>query len=216
MFINNIENCIILCGGKSSRMRDNKIVKNNKDAKSNKALLKIGDVSLIGYQLLKLESMFKNVFIACKESQKNELNNALQNDYANKNLTLKENLFLLENEETFSPMVGILNSFENLNTQKIFFISCDCPLIKPKTFKILSLNSTDFDITIARDSTRFHPLIGVWDRKVLKKLKEVSKDSKILDFINNFETKAIYFDENEFININTKNDYKIALNFLKG
>ncbi|RDU65584.1 molybdenum cofactor guanylyltransferase [Helicobacter sp. MIT 14-3879] len=198
-----IKTCVILCGGKSSRMIN-----------ANKALLPIGDLFLISFMYKKAKESFENVFISCKDFQKDKLWEAISNDLNN----INESIFLIENRDTFSPMVGILNSFLKLDDEKVFFISCDCPLVKPKTFDILINSSKYYDIVFAKDTDKLHPLIGVWSRNVKKKLEQyiLNEEFRLQDFINNFEIKSIYFDKMEFLNINTKNDYKQALKLLLG
>nr|WP_146744910.1 NTP transferase domain-containing protein [Helicobacter sp. 16-1353] len=203
-------NCVILCGGKSSRM------------KANKALLPFGDYKLITYQYIKLSKIFKKVFISIKDFQQDSILSALQDDLSKYNLEnppidVDSIDFIVEKSNIFAPIVGILNSFDVTNIDKLFFISCDCPLVKLKTFQILSNNSDDYDVTYAKDSTKTHPLVAVWSAKTKEKLKEAIEmnNFKIMELLEHFYTKSIYFDKLEFFNLNTKSDYKKALKLLE-
>lgn len=196
-----IENCVILCGGKSSRM------------KSNKAMLLFGEHSLITHQYLKLKPLFKNVLISCKTSQKAELESILKSEVEDFDI----GAFLIEEEENFAPIYGILNAFKKLESNKIFIISCDVPLIKQKTIKILLSNARDYDVVYAKDSTTIHPLVGVWSKsmEIALELAINNKEFRLADLLLSSQNKGIYFDKMEFINLNTKSDYKLALKYLE-
>lgn len=197
-----IDSCVILCGGKSSRM------------KSNKALLQFGEHSLLAFQYLKLATIFKKVYISCKASQKEELDSTLKAEIDNFN----SDVFLLEdNEEIFAPINGILNIFNKLDDSKVFIISCDMPLIKQKTIKILLANAMDYDVVYAKDSNRIHPLVGVWSATMKNALESamLNNEFKLLDLLIPYQSKGIYFDKIEFVNLNTKKDYKYALKLLQ-
>lgn len=205
-----IDTCVILCGGKSSRM------------KTNKALLPFGEYSLISYQYIKLSKIFKKVFISIKDFQKDSILNVLMEDLSKYNLNnpkidLDSIDFIIEHDETFAPIVGILNSFNVTNIKKLFFISCDCPLLKSKTFNILSNNIGDYDVIYAKDSLKSHPLVAVWSANTKEKLKEAieANNFKIMELLEHLYTKSIYFDRLEFLNLNTKSDYKQALKLLE-
>lgn len=205
-----IDTCVILCGGKSSRM------------KTNKALLPFGEDSLISYQYIKLSKIFKKVFISIKDFQKDSILNVLMEDLSKYNLNnpkidLDAINFIIEHDETFAPIVGILNSFNVTNIEKLFFISCDCPLLKSKTFNILSNNIGDYDVIYAKDSLKSHPLVAVWSANTKEKLKEAieANNFKIMELLEHLYTKSIYFDRLEFLNLNTKSDYKQALKLLE-
>lgn len=197
-----IDSCVILCGGKSSRM------------KSNKALLQFGEHSLLAFQYLKLATIFKKVYIACKASQKEELDSALKAEIENFN----SDVFLLEdNEEIFAPINGILNIFNKLDDSKVFIISCDMPLIKQKTIKILLSNARDYDVVYAKDSEGIHPLVGVWSVTMKNELESamLNNEFRLSSLLLPYQTKGIYFDKMEFVNLNTKSDYKYALKLLQ-
>lgn len=196
-----VENCVILCGGKSSRM------------KSNKALLPFGEHSLISYQYLKLKPLFKNVLISCKTSQKDELDSVLKKEIEG----FRTETLLLEEEENFAPVYGILNAFKKLESNKIFILSCDVPLIKQKTIKILLSNARDYEVVYAKDSDTIHPLVGVWSRSMEGALENAinNKEFRLLDLLLSSENKGIYFHKMELINLNTRSDYKLALKHLE-
>lgn len=199
--------CVILCGGKSSRMQ------------TNKALLPFGAYKIITYQYLKLSKIFENVFISCKTHHKESLLNAIYSDFLNNNIDLEipDSRLLLEESEIFSPLVGILHSLQMTNAKKLFFLSCDCPLVKPKTIQILINNSLDYDVLYAKDSLKSHPLVAVWSDSTISLLQNAieMEDFRIMDLVERVSNKSIFFDKLEFVNVNTKSDYKRALQLLE-
>lgn len=202
--------CVILCGGKSSRM------------KSNKAILPFGDYKLISHQVIKLSKIFSHLAISLKESKKDEILDMLRIDIEKYNannppIDLESIDIIIEDSTYFSPLFGILNCFDTLEMGKIFVIPIDCPFVRFKTMSVLSNNSNNYDVIYAKDSTQIHPLIGIWKANIKDKIAISLKENKfkILDFLSSCDTKSIYFDANEFINLNTKQDYKNALKILK-
>ena len=89
--------CVIFAGGKSSRMGEDK------------ALLPFGDFpTLTQFQLNKLQKIFNNVYISCKDSSKFDF--------------LKENedaKFIedVKTEDTFAPTTGFIAIFEKLKNK---------------------------------------------------------------------------------------------------
>lgn len=190
-------NCVILCGGKSERMGENKI------------LLTFCDKSLVGFQLLKLQNIFERVFISCKQSQKNIILNALKND----GIAAKNELFLIEKEEIFAPIFGIHHALQQIN-QKIFFAPCDCPFITESSIKKIILKSKHAQVAFAK-TLNAHPLLGIWDSELKNKLKIAcaKKQFKIMDFLSGINSVGVEISSHEAMNLNTKNDYQNALDY---
>lgn len=205
----NIDVCVILCGGTSKRLK-------NKDAES-KIFLPFGNKSLVAYQFEKMQEIFPKVFISCKENQRESIKQSLLDsaDYKKEKCNFSE-IFIAEKEEAFAPIFGILSALQETKSEKIFVLSCDCPLVKPKTIDILCKNSKDYEITCAKDSTNIHYLVGVWSASLLPILRESIENNnfKLQNLGSLASIKSIFFDRAEFLNINTKSDYKDALKIL--
>ncbi|PAF43050.1 molybdenum cofactor guanylyltransferase MobA [Helicobacter sp. 11S03491-1] len=184
-------NCVILTGGKSSRMG------------SNKALLPFGNVAnLLTYQYNKMCKIFQNVFISCKESLDFDLKSAC----------------LYENRNIFSPLVGIESSFLHLKEKKIFFISVDAPFIKAHTIETLCSVHKDYDVIYPKTNQKSHYLIALWDYNTCDQITQTlqEKEYKIGKLIDKLHTYCIDFeDEEEFNNLNTPKDYQHALSYLR-
>ena len=112
------ENCVILAGGKSSRMgRD-------------KSLLPFEEfLTLTHFQVFKFNKIFKNVFVSSKF------------DKFNGEFKLIKDTF-----DDFSPMGGLYSVLSNFKNQNVFIIAVDMPFVKFETINLLyeNLDKNDF------------------------------------------------------------------------
>ncbi|PAF52402.1 molybdenum cofactor guanylyltransferase MobA [Helicobacter sp. 13S00477-4] len=188
--IENVD-CVILAGGKSSRMG------------RNKALLPFGnEESLIKYQYQKMSHIFKNVFISTKDKS---------------DFDIKAH-FLYEKDKIFSPLIGIENAFKNSKSEQIFFITTDTPFVKICSIEVLCYFEKKCDIVCACTSGKSHYLIGLWDRSSVSFVTKALENHlyKIGDLVKVMDIGYVYFeDEDEFFNLNTPQDYIKALDLLK-
>lgn len=182
--------CVILAGGKSSRMG------------MQKALLPFEEANLLSYGYKQMCKIFQNVFISCRE------------DIA----IGFEKVALIDKDEVFSPLVGIRNAFLALQTQKIFFLSVDTPFVKEKTITSLCKIKGKYDLIYPKSRDRCHYLVGVWDRNVFEILNTALslKQYKIGDLVDKISTYELECEnEREFYNLNTPQDYQNSLKYLK-
>lgn len=187
---------VILAGGKSSRM------------KQDKTLMKFGNAaSMTQYLYNKLSKIFDKVYISSKENKFGFLDS-------------KESL-IFDASDTYSPMAALESIFNTLNQEKVFIISADIPLIKESSIKRLleTSRNADYEIVVAKDEEgNRHNLCGVFNRSIKPKIKKCIKDDihKINYLINSCSYKEVLFsDAEEFININTKDQYDLAKTLLK-
>lgn len=176
--------CVILCGGKSSRMGEDK------------ALLPFSSSnSLIQYQYERLKPYFKETFVSSKIDK----------------FDFQANIIFDKGEE-FSPIVALETILESIDSKKVFIITVDTPLVKIESIEKLINKSANFDILVAQ-TEKIHNLCGVFDKNVLSQIKKMLCEDihKVGFLLKNVNTSTINFDdENEFINLNDKSEYNRA------
>lgn len=180
--------CVILSGGKSSRMGEDKSLLPFSSSKT-----------LIEYQYNRLKPYFKNIYISSKVDKFDFLE--------------KEFLILDENKDVFSPILALDTIFEKFQNQKIFIITVDTPFVSIDTISKLIEESKDCDICIAQ-TEKTHNLCGVFSSSISLTIKSMIENDihKIWFLIKNNIYKIIELpNNNEFLNINHRDDYEIAL-----
>ena len=121
------------------------------------------------------------------------------------------------------PLAGIHTSImwtkKNYSYKKwIFTVPSDTPFL-PENLLDNFLNSYEKNvkILIARSNNRYHPVIAMWHISILDSLENEirSKNRKIMFWVKKHKYKFVEFNsnqENNFFNINTKEDLNKAQN----
>lgn len=183
--------CVILSGGRSSRMGEDKSLLPFK-----------GFNTLIEYQYNKLSKIFTDLYISTKEDKF---------DFIKDDSDIK---LIYDDGEIFSPMVALKSIFKSLDSNKIFIITVDTPFIYEQTIKTLIEKSKSYDIVIAKDDEKTHNLCGVFSKKTLQKVEECLNNDihKINYLLRNSQTMELSFhDKEQFLNLNTPEEYKYSL-----
>ena len=184
--------CVILSGGKSSRMGEDK------------SLLPFSSSqTLIQYQYDRLKPYFKNIYISSKTDKFNFLE--------------KDSLILDKNKDIFSPILALDTIFEKFKDQKIFIITVDTPFVSVDSIYKLIKESKDYDICVAQ-TEKTHNLCGVFSSNLIFKIEQMINQDihKIFYLIRNSSSNIItFYDDKEFININKKEEYEESLSFIK-
>ncbi len=178
--------CVILAGGKSSRM--------GKD----KALLSFkGHKTLCEYQASRLTPLFKEVFVSAK---KDKFSSSLK--------------LIVDGEDIYSPMIAFKSIFSKFKDQHIFILAVDTPNIKEEQITSLYEHINTYDIVIPKTKDFTHQLCGFYHSSLANKCEELAKQNihklqKLLEISN---TKYIEFENEEaFINLNYPHEYKKAI-----
>lgn len=185
--------CVILSGGRSSRMGEDK------------SLLPFSTSnSLTQYQYERLKEHFKEVYISSKVDKFDFLIN-------------KEKYLILDRGEEYSPIVALQTIFETIKSSKIFIITVDTPLVSIDSINELIKNSNDNEICVAQ-TLRTHNLCGVFSISLVNFINEMLNNDihKVNYLLKNNNTRYINFlNDDEFINLNNKDEYKRALNIIR-
>ena len=183
--------CVILCGGKSSRMGEDKSLLPFSSSKT-----------LTQYQFERLKPYFKNIYLSSKTDKFDFIKS--------------DELILDENKDIFSPILALNTIFDKLKNQKVFIITVDTPLVSIESISKLINESNDVDICVAQ-TQKIHNLCGVFSSNISTTIKNMIENDihKIGYLIKNNKHKIIEFtNDDEFININNKNDYEKALTYI--
>ncbi len=180
--------CVILSGGKSSRMQEDK------------SLLPFGGYgSLAEYQYSRLKNMFKEVYVSCKNPSK----------------YLFKGEFIEDVEDAFSPFLGIRSAFYSLGIPYIFFITVDSPFISEKSIKkVVDAMDCKCDGVLMQEGERVHNLIGIYTNTLLPKIEKLEQEGnyKVGALVGQSGFKYVSFESSdEFLNLNRKEEYQKAL-----
>jgi molybdopterin-guanine dinucleotide biosynthesis protein A len=183
--------CVILSGGKSSRM--------GKD----KSLLPFGGYSsMIEYQYNRLKPFFKDTYISSKTDK----------------FTFDAKI-IYDESDTFSPMIALKSILEYLkDEEKIFIITVDTPMVSLETIEYLLKNTNDYDATIAKSPTKTHNLCGVFTHRLLNQIiLMLENDNHKINYLlkNSNVNYVIFVQDDEFININEPYEYENILSTYK-
>ncbi|AJC93323.1 molybdenum cofactor guanylyltransferase protein A [Campylobacter subantarcticus LMG 24377] len=176
--------CVILCGGKSSRMGEDK------------SLLQVDDRNLTLYQYEKMLEIFTHVFISTKENKFHQQNLAL---------------ILDDNPDIYSPLVALNSILKHFQNTYVFILSVDTPNISKKSIYMLFHQLKSQNILLASTKEHKHYLCGFYHTKVLKQsLQFIQKNNhKLALFCSQMKTEFINFEnEEEFINLNYFSEYE--------
>jgi len=179
--------CVILSGGKSSRMGEDKSLL--PFCKAN---------SLIEFQYKRLKPYFNKIFISSKTDKFDFLED--------------KSTIIYDEGEVYSPIVALKSILNKIKENKVFIITVDIPFVKIETIQRLIKESEGFDIAVAR-TLRTHNLCGVYNKSILSYIDQMLEDDfhKVGYLINKVNSNFVKtVDEMEFLNINKKEDYELA------
>ena len=178
---------IILAGGKSSRMGEDK------------GLVLLNGKPMIQHVIEALKEVVSNIIIISNNASYNKFGIPVYSD-------------LIKDK---GPVGGIYTGLYHSTTELNFCISCDVPMISADFIFWLLNRSGNAFITLPMYKNKVHQMIGVYSKQVLSyfkesaekehlKLSQVNKDMacEIIDI----EKEYANFDELIFSNINTKNE----------
>lgn len=182
-------NAIILAGGQSSRMGENK------------AFLPLGNTTFIQSLIKTLEPLVERVIISGNYDVYKSLGYPVVED------------------EHFNcgPLAGIYAGLKWSNTDWNIVVSVDAPFVDGFTFKILKEEIDSLQQAIVVETpTRKMPLIGVYHKSCKEKIEQAleQKSLKVMGVLDELKTKCIMVNESYehvLTNINTPQEYQDSL-----
>lgn len=184
----------ILCGGKSSRMGQDK------------ALLNTGAITYIQHTVNKFSDS-SDIIIST-----NSTNHTVISDMFH-----KQNIRIVQDELSgYGPLEGLRQILRAAAAPYVFVCAVDMPNISLKAAQyVAQFISSDYDAYIFKDKEHIHPLCGIYSSSVLKKIDDlISKDEhRLRMLLDSVRTKYIDLSysclpDNLVDNINTPDDYK--------
>ncbi len=175
--------CVILAGGKSSRLGEDK------------TQVAFGEENLSQWVFTRLSKICEKVYISTKDKKKFTFDAP----------------FLIERSRIYAPIIGMINAFEKLKAQEILFVSVDTPFVRGETLR--QLVDSNAPITYAQSEDKAHYLISKWHKSMLDALiwAYKSKSYALHRIIESHPHQSVLATEKECFNINTMDDYYNAL-----
>ncbi len=196
---------IILSGGKSTRMGENK------------SLLKIGNKSIIESVRDLMQSLFPDVILITNNPE----------EYQFLEIKIFKDIFF-----RMGPLAGIHSGLTHSTTKKNFVISCDIPLMTAQMISYLVSYKTDKLITVAKADGFIQQLCGLYNKDCIPYASEIlsnqinsdegnpeqkKRGCKVLGLIDLVGAEIIdaekvpFYKKDIFFNMNKKEDF----NFIK-
>ena len=198
---------IILAGGKSSRMGENK------------SLLKLEGITVIERVVNLMQKIFKDVILITNTPD----------EYDFLSIPMYKDIY-----EYKGPLAGIHSGLTHTKTDSNFIISCDIPLMTEELIKYILEFKTEKPITICKADGFIQQLAGKYSKSVLENTEELllegikeTRDSNqkkrkcaVLSLIDSLNAEIIeiqnvdFYKEGTFNNMNRPEDYKKILEIL--
>ncbi|MBD3636321.1 MAG: molybdenum cofactor guanylyltransferase [Crocinitomicaceae bacterium] len=174
---------IILAGGKSSRMGEDK------------GLMALFGKPMIAYVLDKAKEISEDIIIVSDND-----------NYKKFGYKVVRDLY-----KGLGPLSGILSGLTKSDHAANLILSCDIPYIKSGLLNYLIEHSEGYDITVPVHKERIHPLIGVYHKSCIDTIEKNIKMGKlkITDIFDHFNVHFVetdQFEDIEFKNLNSKKD----------
>ena len=190
---------IILAGGKSRRMGENK------------AFIDAGGIPLFERVYGVFKELFQNIIIVTNDVRPFERYGAhLQQD-------------ILHDK---GPLGGLYTGIVHSGTYHAFCTACDMPLLNPAVIKYMVKERNAYDVTVPKTRDGLHPLHAIYSKKCLTPMRRLLDrgDLKIVNFFPQVEVR--YIEETEIrkfdphmrslMNVNTAEEMKQVREILKG
>ncbi len=176
-------NCLILIGGKSSRMGTDKSLLNYHGKPQREYLFDLA------------QKYCSEVYFSCREEQK----------FSEKTI--------IDKYESLGPMSGILSAFEHNKKIAWLVVACDMPLINEHAFETLikQRNTEKVATTFFNDKNNApDPLFAIYEPKAYEQLAEYIKsgNKSPKTFLQNTDIQLITLENNYILrNVNTKEEF---------
>lgn len=182
------KNCILLAGGKSTRMQTDKLQ------------LKISGKTIFQNALDNLCPFFEKVIVASKKRPY---------------IKWKNVIFVEDNIKGIGPLAGILSGLEASDSNYNFIVSSDNLNYNFQLIEKLYDNTFNYDCVAPIRNSKPEPLYSIYSKSCIEYIKKQiqKEDFKVSNLIYSINSKLIEYDDwSWYKNINTYKDYLSAKN----
>lgn len=189
---------IILAGGKSKRMG------------TNKALLKINELTVIERSAALLNKLFSRVIIITNTPD----------EYSFLKLEMYPDIY-----PGRGPLAGIHSALINSSTEKNFILSCDIPFLSAEVIKYITDYKTKLPVTVVYADGFIQQLAGIYSRSVLPEAENILNETagnagkcKVLYLLDKTGAEILKaenipsYKKDMFLNMNTLSDFEEVIN----
>ena len=174
---------IILAGGKSSRMKEDK------------GLKLLNDKAMVQYAIATLEPLVDELIIVANSDGYEQFGYPVYND-------------LIKDK---GPLAGIYTGLYHSKSETNIILSCDVPYVTEELITFLIAEHQSAQITIPTKDGRTHQLIGIFSKscEAVFKLSIENDDLKLRNAFKNLNLNVVdanHFDQQLFTNINAPDD----------
>jgi len=195
---------IILSGGKSTRMGENK------------SLMNLGDNTVIERVVELMQSLFSDVILITNSTE----------EYKFLNIPMFEDIY-----KHRGPIAGVHSGLLNSTTENNFIISCDIPLMTSEIIEYLVNYKTTHPITVCRADGFVQQLAGRYSKSLLLEIENIlqieedeirnpnqkRRKCNVLSLLDKVGSEIIdvknliFYKHGTFLNMNRPEDYKEIL-----
>ncbi len=174
---------IILCGGLSSRMGEDK------------GLVSYRGLALVEYSIFVLKELTDRIFLSTANPAYQKFGYPLIPDIVG----------------PIGPMGGIFSCMSTLKVSDYFVLSCDIPNVTTDLARKLLGFANFYDVSVPlSEDNKVHPLFGYYSDRVMPYMKKQidKKNFKMTDLLNKVKTNYFSISSDVLKNINFQKDVK--------
>ena len=188
---------VVLAGGKSSRMG------------FDKSTMVLQNKKLIESTIKKLDSLFDDIIISV--------------DSIEKKSEFNHDKIAVDKVKGVGPLGGMISALEMAQSDKLFVIPCDMPVIDTKYISFMMKYMDDNEIILSEKNGYFEPFPGFYSKSLIPRIDELINQNRrsiraIFEcsrtkVISESEWKKLGFSEEIFTNLNTTQDVEKYLSY---
>lgn len=188
---------VVLAGGKSSRMG------------FDKSTMVLQNKKLIESTIKKLDSLFDDIIISV--------------DSLEKKSEFNHDKIVVDKVKGVGPLGGMISALEMAQSDRLFVIPCDMPVIDTKYISFMMKYMDDNEIILSEKNGYFEPFPGFYSKSLIPRIEELINQNRrsirsIFEcsrtkVISESEWKKLGFSEEIFTNLNTTQDVEKYLSY---